>query len=192
MTEIRLRPHASLHGLAQTLQEQEGNAQTVVNGFDVGRPKECLAGYLQWINVASRTLGNHLQRTQLEQLLHTRHYWALRQMDGTEAWLTGQVEVEINARREAFLQMAREAAELYRRWEIYGAVVMPDTNVLVHTTEFFDDLDWPTALAIFARPSSTAFSTRPIGQRSSAPTGRPLIIQSCSSHLVTAFIAPFA
>jgi predicted ribonuclease YlaK len=29
-------------------------------------------------------------------------------------------------------------------------IVIPDTNLLLHTTQYFDDLDWPTALAISA------------------------------------------
>ncbi len=51
--------------------------------------------------------GSLLQRSQLEQLLHTRHYWSLRRMDGGEAWLTGQIKVEMNARREALIQLSR-------------------------------------------------------------------------------------
>lgn len=36
-------------------------------------PKDYLAKYLAWVNEVSRMLENHLQRTQVEQLLHTRH-----------------------------------------------------------------------------------------------------------------------
>jgi hypothetical protein len=148
MTEIRLRPHASLQDLAQTLKEQAHSAQNVVNTFAGGHPKDYLAKYLGWVNEASRMLENHLQRTQVEQLLHTRHYWALRQMDGSEAWLTGQVKDELNARREALAELAEEAEGLAHRWNVHGVIVVPDTNVLLHTTKYFDELDWPTALAI--------------------------------------------
>jgi PIN domain len=44
--------------------------------------------------------------------------------------------------------MAAEAQELARHWQVYGVIVMPDTNVLLHATEFFDELDWPGALEI--------------------------------------------
>jgi len=60
-------------------------------------------------------LGSHLPRTQLEQLLHTRHYSALRQMDGNEAWLTGQIKVELNSRRDALVELADEARALGQR-----------------------------------------------------------------------------
>jgi hypothetical protein len=93
-------------------------------------------------------LESHLRRAELEQLLHTRRYWA-RQMVGNEGWLTGQVKVELNACREALGEMADEARELERRWGmVCGVIVVPDAHLLLRTTEFFDDLDWRTALDI--------------------------------------------
>jgi hypothetical protein len=148
MTEIRLRPTASLDGLDQALRKQASDAENVESNFVGGHPKDYLAAYLAWANEASRILGNDLQRTQLEQLLHTRHYWALRQMDGSEAWLTGQVKAELKAQREALLELAKEARKLARRWNVLGVIVVPDTNVLLHVTAYFDEVDWPTALAI--------------------------------------------
>jgi len=72
-------------------------------------------------------------------------------MDGSEAGLTGQIKFELNARRDALVELADEARVLDRRWNIAaGVIVVPDTNVLLHATEYFNDLDWPTALAITA------------------------------------------
>jgi PIN domain len=148
MPEIRLRPHASLADLARTARGQAADAQNVTNGFAGKHPKDYLAAYLGWVNEASRMMGNHLQRSQLEALLYTRHYWALRQMDGGEAWLTGQVKSEMHARVEALVEMADEAERLEKWWNVPAAIVVPDTNVLLHTTEFFDELEWPKALDI--------------------------------------------
>jgi predicted ribonuclease YlaK len=69
-------------------------------------------------------------------------------MDGGEAWLTGQIKVEMNARVEALTEIADEAERLERWWNVPATIVVPDTNVLLHTTEFFDELDWPKALDI--------------------------------------------
>ncbi len=148
MTEIRLRADASLSDLDQTLRMQANEADNVVSSFVGHHPKDYLDSYLAWVNNTWRMLGNHLQRTQLEQLLHTPHYWALRQMDGNQAGLTGQLKFELNARSDAFRELANEARALADWWNVPGVIVVPDTNVLLHTTEFFDDLDWPTALAI--------------------------------------------
>jgi hypothetical protein len=84
MAEIRLRPHASLAELARTARGQANGARDVMNRFVGGHPKDYLADYLGWVDGASRMLANCLQRTQLEELLHTRPYWVLRQMDGSE------------------------------------------------------------------------------------------------------------
>jgi hypothetical protein len=148
VTEIRLRPGGSLYRLSDELKKQASESQNVQNRFSGRHPKDYLTEYLGWVNEASGMLGNDLRRTELEALLHTRSYWALRQMDGSEAWLTGQIRGELQARREAFDELAAEAAELARHWQVYGIVVMPDTNVLLHATEIFDELDWPGALGI--------------------------------------------
>jgi hypothetical protein len=148
MAEIRLRPGASLADLARIARGQANDAQNVRNRFIEGHPKDYLTAYLGWVNEASRMLANCLQRTQLDELLHTRHYWALRQMDGGEAWLTGQIKAEMNARSEALTEIAGEAERLEQWWNVPAAIVVPDTNVLLHSTEFFDDLDWPKALDI--------------------------------------------
>jgi hypothetical protein len=148
MTEIRLKSSARLSGLADELKKQANGAHDVTNDFMGRHPKDCLAQYLAWVNLASRGLGNHLQRSQVESMLHTRHYWVLRQMDGSEAWLTGQIEAELHAQDAALTELAAEAERLARHWDVLGMILVPDTNVLVHTTEFFDELDWPTALGL--------------------------------------------
>jgi PIN domain len=148
MAEIRLRPGASLAALAQTAREQATAAENAMNTFIGKHPKEYLAAYLGWVNEASRMLGNDLHRTQFEELLHTRHYWALRQMDGGEAWLTGQIKTEMNAQIEALNELADEADRLQALWNVLATIVVPDTNILLHTTEYFDELDWSQALDI--------------------------------------------
>lgn len=148
MAEIRLRPGASLADLARIARGQALGAQDAMNRFLGEHPKDYLATYLGWVDEASRMLGNHLQRTQLEELLHTRHYWALRQMDGGEAWLTGQIKTEMNARSEALSELAYEAERLEAWWKVPATIVVLDSNVLLHATEYFDELDWPRALDI--------------------------------------------
>src|SRR5260370_30413908 len=72
-------------------------------------------------------------------------------MDGSEGWLSGQLKVELNNRRDALIEMAEEARALIRRWYIAsGVIVVPDTNLLVHMTDYFDELDWQTALSMTA------------------------------------------
>jgi PIN domain len=147
MAEIRLRPGGSLAALEGSLREQASESDNTASKFSGGHPKDYLSAYLAWVSNAWRMLGNQLPRRQLEQLLHTRDYWALRQMDGSEAWPTGQIRAELNARRDALIEMADEARALDRRWNIIsGVIVVPDTNLLVHTTELFDALDWQAAL----------------------------------------------
>jgi hypothetical protein len=112
MAEVRLRPHASLSDLEKTLREQANEANNVVVSFVGRHPKDYLDSYLGWVNGAWRMLESQLRRTELEQVLHTRHYWAMRQMDGSQAWLTGQIKVELNARRDALVELADEARAL--------------------------------------------------------------------------------
>jgi predicted ribonuclease YlaK len=54
----------------------------------------------------------------------------------------------MTARSEALTEIADEAERQENWWNVPATIVVPDTNVLVHTTEFFDDLDWPKALDI--------------------------------------------
>jgi predicted ribonuclease YlaK len=56
--------------------------------------------------------------------------------------------VELAARNEALTEIADEAERLEKWWNVPATIVVPDTNVLIHTTEFFDELDWPKALDI--------------------------------------------
>ncbi len=148
MTGIRLRPGAALRDLESVLLSQARAAENVVNSFGGLHPKDYLTEYLSWIDDASKMLRNQLHRAQVEQLLHTRHYWVLRQMDGTEPFLSGQIKGELIARRDALTELSGEAKKLALRWNVTGVIVVPDTNVLLHTTEFFDEMDWATALAI--------------------------------------------
>ena len=151
MAEIRLRPGGSLSVLEPALREQADAANSVVTSFVGGHPRDYLDRYLAWVNQAWRGLEYQLRHTQLEELLHTRHYWALRQMDGSQAWLTGQIKVELNSRREALVELADRAKTLALRWGVAsGMIVVPDTNVLLHSTQYFDELDWRTALQIVA------------------------------------------
>jgi hypothetical protein len=100
VTEIRLRPGGRLYRLSDELKKQAIASQDVENKFSGHHPKDYLTQYLAWVNEASRMLGNDLRRAELEALLHTRSYWTLRQMDGSQAWLTGQIKDELQARRE--------------------------------------------------------------------------------------------
>jgi rRNA-processing protein FCF1 len=151
MVEVRLRPGGSLNALEPALREQANEANNVVTSFVGGHPRDYLDRYLAWVNQAWRALEYQLRHTQLEELLHTRHYWALRQMDGSQAWLTGQIKVELNSRREALVELADQAKLLAGRWGVAsGMIVVPDTNVLLHSTKYFDELDWYAALQIVA------------------------------------------
>ncbi len=151
MVEIRLRPGGSLSALEPALRLQANEANNVVVSFVGGHPRDYLDRYLAWVNQAWRALEYQLRHTQLEELLHTRHYWALRQMDGSQAWLTGQIKVELNSRRDALVELADQAKSLAARWGVAsGMIVVPDTNVLLHSTQYFDELDWRTALQIVA------------------------------------------
>jgi hypothetical protein len=147
MTEVRLRPYVTLADLEKRLRDQANESNTtVVKRYAYA--KDAAEAYLGWVNGAWRMLESHLEAAQLEELLHTPHYWSLRQMDGGEAWLHGQVKVELNDRREALTAMADEAKNLAMRWDVPGSIVMPDTNMLIHTNEFFDEFDWPEELGI--------------------------------------------
>jgi rRNA-processing protein FCF1 len=151
MVEIRLRHGGSLSALEPALREQANEANNVVTSFAGGHPRDYLDRYLAWVNLAWRALEYQLRHTQLEELLHTRHYWALRQMDGNQAWLTGQIKVELNSRREALVELADQAKRLAGRWGVAsGMIVVPDTNVLLHSIQYFDELDWHAALRIVA------------------------------------------
>lgn len=149
MTEIRLRPPVTLRDLEKALREHATESDNVVSSCAHRDGRDYLNRYLGWVNWTWRALDSRLDRTQLEQLLHTRHYWTLRQMDGSEPRLTSLIKIELNARRDALVELADEARALCRRWNFAsGVIVVPDTNVLLHATEYFDDLDWPTALGI--------------------------------------------
>jgi hypothetical protein len=147
MVELRVRRGVELVSLEATLRDQANEANNVVVSFAGHHPKDYLTQYLDWVNQAWRMLEGYILGRNLEELLYTKSYWILRQMDGNEAWLTGQIKRELNARREELLQLADEAKVLKKRWDLgYGVIVVPDTNVLLHSTKFFDELDWPKAL----------------------------------------------
>lgn len=155
MTEIRLQPGTSLKDLAQTLEKQADDAEYIILWHTsepelrfVNHPGRWLSLYFTWVTIAANMLANHLQRAQLEQLLHTRHYWAFRQTNGDQQWLPRQVRDELYARRQAIRALAAEAEALADHWRVPGVIVVPDTNMLLHTTDLFDELDWLTALDI--------------------------------------------
>jgi rRNA-processing protein FCF1 len=142
--EIRLRVGATL---AQAIDALRTRAQALQN---VPGAQHRLDAYLDWVDETHRQLGNWLLPEQVEKLVETPRYWALQRMDDvsqTQAQVNQLLTREVNARRRAFEELLTELERTQRRWQrSTGLIVVPDTNVLLHHRQEFQDIPWPEAV----------------------------------------------
>ena len=78
--EIRLRPGAILDQAVTTLREQLGALQNVYTSTPVD-------SYVNWTDEAYRQLSNYVLPSQVESLIETKRYWALRPDASNSGWI---------------------------------------------------------------------------------------------------------
>lgn len=149
MTEIRLKDGGALDGLVTALSAQARLAANLANLVTTVHPTDSLAQFQNWAISAVGQLANHLPRPLAEELIYTRHYYALRLMNGSEAGAVRQMETELRARSADMLVLASDVEAVAARWRpLKGQVIVPDTSVLVQSTSYFDELDWSSELGL--------------------------------------------
>jgi hypothetical protein len=144
LVEIRLRVGARL---AQTIDALRNCAQALQGVLGA---RDSLDAYLGWVDETYRQLGNWLLPEQVEQLVETPRYWAVQRMehvDQTQARLNQLIRREVDSRRRVFEELLTELEGTQRRWQRgTGLIVVPDTNVLLHHRQEFQDIAWPEAV----------------------------------------------
>jgi len=141
--ETRLRPGATADQATAALRSQIQAARNVTGGGN--QPDN----YLNWTEEAYRQLGNSLLPSQVDHLIETQRYWALRQMPRSSVGLQLIVAREIDSRIRIFGEAANELEAMQRRWQRHsGRIVVPDTNIFLHYPVTFDRIRWPAVLDI--------------------------------------------
>jgi hypothetical protein len=143
--EIRLRAGATL---AQAIDALRARAQALQGVLGAG---QSLDAYLDWVDETHRQLGNCLLPEQVEKLVETPRYWAVQQIAylfKVHARLRQLLAREVESRRRVFEGLLTELEGTQRRWQREtGLVVVPDTNVLLHHRQEFQDIAWPEEMA---------------------------------------------
>jgi hypothetical protein len=145
LVEIRLRVGATL---AQAIDALRARAQALQGVLGAGHG---LDAYLDWVDETHRQLGNWLLPGQVETLVETPRYWAVQRMehlDQAQTRVNQLLTREVDSRRRVFEELLTELEWTQRRWQRgTGLIVVPDTNVLLHHQQEFQDIAWPEALA---------------------------------------------
>ncbi|MEA2901508.1 MAG: hypothetical protein QOH36_1395 [Actinomycetota bacterium] len=111
----------------------------------VGAGVDRFNAYLRWSNDAFSRLRLMLPGRELDRLITTPRYWTLQAMDPSSRLqtLAGFVDLEITERlREFESESDRLSAEIARWNSRPGRLVIADTNVFLHSEEYFDELPW--------------------------------------------------
>lgn len=126
---------ALLDGTLVALSNVRGGSGTGIELFNA---------YLSWSSDQVRMLGRALPQTALDSLITTRRHWALHSLDPSTKGnsLRGLVEVEIEQQMRVIEDALTRLREELRRFAGISRIVIPDTNVFLHTVCTFDLLDW--------------------------------------------------
>jgi len=134
---------STARGIAQVLRERAAATSSVRTDQ---HERDVLNGYLQWADGSSFALRSRLTSESLDELVLTRHYWALRAMNGSEARVRGQVATELQERNAALTQAAEDFEAEERHWRSDSPALVLDSNMLVQTTVPFENVDWAQAV----------------------------------------------
>ena len=104
--------------------------------------------YFYWTNYANIRLENLLHRRDIDRLISTPRHWA---MAGMGPHMSGNVSelvrIEISQRISDFEKLIRSLEEKLSYWNYkQGQLVIPDTNIYLHSVLLFDEMDWSKIL----------------------------------------------
>lgn len=115
-----------------------------INGFG-GNAAESLEKYQCKTVELSRGLGFIFGYDDIERMLLTRRHWLLMETVVTSNGPTVHelINAETNDRQRFLEDLVQHYTNLQTAWSTVTApVVVPDTNVYLHSNEYFDDIDW--------------------------------------------------
>ncbi|GAA3666116.1 PIN domain-containing protein [Yimella lutea] len=111
--------------------------------------EESLATYQRWAPLASEVLGSTFGLFELESLIATLRHDTLLQLHAgdSHSLINGVISAELTDRMRAFDVLLQSLKDLDARCNALPksyspSVLVPDTNVLLHQDEPFDELDW--------------------------------------------------
>ena len=107
---------------------------------------DCLRHYLGWASEAANMISNYLTLGQSHEIIFTRAYWALANMDGGEPFVVTAIQDELRRQRRRLLELSSSAGELQEYWQTPERapqlILIPDTNVYIHHPRRVDQVNW--------------------------------------------------
>jgi rRNA-processing protein FCF1 len=141
VTAPRLTSPDALEQCLEALRRAEIEAGNVPSKSMVAT--EFLASFLSWHATTESTLGYLLTPASLHELLSSPRLWALRGMDSLAPSAREWAELELRARVAALVEARRTLSDAQYRWRRDGdALVMPDTNLLLHHDQTLLHIPW--------------------------------------------------
>lgn len=141
---VRVLPTAA-RGQAVHVLQAAADAFTNIRG--AGHTGEAMyEAYLRTASEQHRMLVSVLSQADLDRLLTTPRYWMLHSIDPTGkartlAWL---LDVELAERIRLLTAAAQDIRDELHRYSDADAIIVPDTNVLLHHQDAIDQIPWPT------------------------------------------------
>lgn len=104
--------------------------------------------YFYWTNFANTRLENLLHRRDIDRLISTPRHWAMAAMGPNMSGNVSElVRIEISQRIHDFGNLIRTLEKRINYWNAnQGRLVVPDTNVYLHSEHSFDQMDWSKTL----------------------------------------------
>jgi PIN domain len=153
---MQLRPQIRLHEAIKYLE-----AQIYALGIALGNVhgSDAMESYLKWIDRAARELPDRFANGDLVEMLHTPHYWHIRnpnnELNFQKADLIAH-ELRIHMAR---LEKTRDHLRLFEPMtRRYGEPVVLDTNVLVNFDPLSDRISYDRWLEITGHRNRIPFS----------------------------------
>jgi rRNA-processing protein FCF1 len=120
-------------------------ANAVSNGRTAGHAGSVMyAAYLKTASQQHRMLASVLSPSDLDRLLTTPRYWMLHSLDPIEradslAWL---LDVEVDEKARLLTEAAKELGDDMHQFSVTDAIIVPDTNVLLHHENTIEEIPW--------------------------------------------------
>lgn len=146
---LKLLPHARVDAVLDALTCLSDRLSNVGTGdkWDV------LTGYLRWANDAAYQLGTLVSAEDIAHLVLTRRHWSVQGIapPANDA-LMSLLQLEISERSRAFAAAQEELQRAVDSWGQHpGHLVVADTNIYLHHTDVFTDMDWRALVEIRER-----------------------------------------
>lgn len=102
--------------------------------------------YLRTASQQHQMLASVLSAADLDRLLTTPRYWMLHSIDPTGkadalAWL---IDVEVEEKARLLKDAVKELDDELHQYSVTDAIIVPDTNVLLHHKNVIADIPWFT------------------------------------------------